>query len=75
MDKVGFAGNAPVIDLDGIKPTSTPLCLTHKGLVYIQGDGQLFLSEPSMGPNIAEQLREDPVLWPVDAFPCHRSTL
>jgi hypothetical protein len=42
------------MDLDGIQPAPAPLRLTNKGLVYIQGLGQLFLSEPSMGPNIAE---------------------
>jgi hypothetical protein len=54
LDKIGLARKTPVMDLDGIQSAPAPLRLAYKGLVYIQSLGQLFLSEPSMGPNIAE---------------------
>jgi hypothetical protein len=74
-DEVRLASKAPIMDLDGIQSSPASLRLAHKGLVHIQGEGQLFLSEFSMHPNIAEQFRKDSMFWPVDAFPRHRSIL
>lgn len=42
------------MDLDGVESATTPLRLTDKGLVYIEGLSKLFLGEVGMHPNIAE---------------------